>query len=157
VAHWNFDESSGTVVHDHAGNYNGTFSATGASFVANGVSGNALYVSKAQNGYVDFGNVLAFADTNCSFSIWIKMNAGDTTDSSIPIAKHYAGYENGYFLCVNKSAGRGYDNRACFFDGGTRGVGTDQAVFTTSGVNDGRWHHIVGTHQSGGVKAIYVD
>src|SRR5436190_23963896 len=49
VAHWNFDETSGNVVHDSTGNHNGTLSATGASFVSGGISGKALNLNVASN------------------------------------------------------------------------------------------------------------
>src|ERR1041384_7384739 len=47
VAHWTFDETSGTIAHDSAGSYNGNLSPAGAAFVSGGISGNATSPNKA--------------------------------------------------------------------------------------------------------------
>src|SRR5439155_14597013 len=50
--HWRFDESGGTSAHDSAGTYDGLLSSSGASFVTDGISGNAISISKAAKGFV---------------------------------------------------------------------------------------------------------
>lgn len=157
VAKWSFEETSGTVVHDSVGSYNGNFSANGAAFVSGGISGKALSLNKTLNGFVNFGNVLPFTTGDFTIVAWIKMQAGDTTDNRTFIAKHEAGTQNGYFLDVNTDGGTGQPNKAFFFDGGAFGSGIAQAIYSTNIVNDGLWHQVVGVHVAGGNKFIYVD
>jgi uncharacterized repeat protein (TIGR02543 family) len=157
LAHWTFDETSGSVVHDSAGTYNGSLSTNGASFVTNGVAGNALSVSKAANGFVDMGNVLGLETGDFSVIAWVKMNPGDTTQGSVIVSKQRAGYANGYLIAANRSEGAtgGYAaaNKAWFYDSDYHG----QEVTSTSSVNDGSWHQIVGVYVAGANKYIYVD
>jgi len=159
LAHWKFDEVDGTVAHDSRGSYNGTLSAAGASFVPGGKAGNALSLSKTNNGLVRMGNVLGLGGTDFSIVAWIKMAAGDTTESSMILSKHAAYTRNGYGLMLNKTGGLLLDNRASFIQGGS-GVGqitTAETPISTTAVNDGNWHQIVAVFQVGGMKSIYVD
>src|SRR6266542_1224121 len=116
LAHWTFDETAGTTAHDSVGTYDGTLSATGAGFVPSGVSGGALSLSKANNGFVNMGDVLGLANTDFSIIAWIKMAAGDTADSSTFLSKHAAYTRNGYILNVNKTGGLLLDNKASFIE-----------------------------------------
>ncbi len=159
LAHWKFNETAGTTAHDSVGTYDGTLSATGAGFVPSGVSGGALSLSKANNGFVNMGDVLGLANTDFSIIAWIKMAAGDTADSSTFLSKHAAYTRNGYILNVNKTGGLLLDNKASFIEGGS-GVGqitTAETPISTTSVNDGNWHQIVAVYQTGGSKLIYVD
>src|SRR5439155_5790916 len=159
LAHWKFDETSGTVAHDSAGTFNGELSPSGASFVSGGISGKALSLSKASNGYVNMGNVLDLTTGDFSIVSWIKMSAGDTTDGSIVLSKDAAYTRNGYALNVNQTGGLLLYNKASFIEGGT-GTGqitTTETPISTTSVNDGSWHQIVAVYQAGGSKLIYVD
>jgi len=159
LAHWKFDETSGTTAQDSAGTYNGQLSPGGASFVPGGVSGGALSLAKSNNGFVNIGNVLGLTSGDYSIVSWIKMTAGDTTESSVIIAKHAAYTRNGYNLMVNKSGGLLRENKVAFVEGGD-GVGQitiDETPISTTSVNDGNWHQVVAVYQAGGTKLIYVD
>src|SRR5204862_1830304 len=105
LAHWRFDESNGYVAHDSAGSYDGVLSTNGASFVTNGIAGNAISVTKAANGFVDMGNVLGMESGDFSVMAWIKMNPGDTNQSSAIVSKQRAGYVNGYLIAANRAEG----------------------------------------------------
>jgi hypothetical protein len=153
LAHWTFDEASGTVAHDSANSLDGTLSSTGASFVSGGISGNAVSLNRPANGYVNMGNVLSLTSGDFSVVAWVKMNPGDTTLDTIVLGKQQAGYVNGYLLHVNPSGGGGQDNKALFYAGGLEAEGT---VSKTS-VNDGNWHQVVGVYNAGVNKVIYVD
>jgi len=146
VAHWTFDEAGGPVAHDSAGGLDGALSPSGAGFVTGGISSNAVSLSRAANGFVNMGNVLALANGDFSVVAWVKMNPGDTTPDTIIMGKHESGY-------VNQSGGGGEDNKALFYAGGLAAEGP---VSRTS-VNDGNWHQVVGVYKSGVNKAIYVD
>ena len=58
IAHWNFDETAGNTAHDNAGPFDGTLSPRGAAFVSGGISGNAISLSEANDGFINMGNVL---------------------------------------------------------------------------------------------------
>src|SRR6266705_1566712 len=150
IAHWTFDETGGTMAHDSAGDLHGTLSPTGASFVAGGISGNAVSISQADNGFVNMGNVLGLYNGDFSVVAWVKLNPGDTTPNTIIVGKHESGNVNGYFLVVNQAGGGGEDNKALFYAGGLAAEGP---VSQTS-VNDGGWHQVVGVYRSGVNKAI---
>jgi uncharacterized repeat protein (TIGR02543 family) len=157
LAHWKFDEPNGSIAHDSAGSHNGTLSSSGASFDSGGISGGALRLSKANNGFVSMGNVLGLESGDFSVMAWVKMAAGDTTQSSVIVGKQRAGYANGYLLAANRSEGPtgGYatNNKAWFYDSDYHG----QEVTSTTSVNDGEWHQIVGVYVAGANKYIYVD
>jgi len=157
LAHWRFDETSGTMAADSSGNnLHGTLSASGASFVAGGMSGNALQLDRAAHGYVNMGSVLNLTGTSFSIAVWMKRNAGDTTDASFIVTRHTPGYANGYFLNLNTAGGPAYGqvNKAMFYD--TSGDVPGSAYSTTS-MNDGQWHHLVAVYESGVQKRVYVD
>src|SRR5205823_6207379 len=107
LAHWKFDEASGTTAHDSISSYDGTLSASGATFVSGGIAGGALSLSKTSNGFVNMGNVLGLTTGDFSVAAWIKTSPGDATESSAFVGKHAAGYVNGYFLMLNNSGSYG--------------------------------------------------
>ena len=90
LAHWTFDETGGSIAHDSAGSYNGVLSANGASFVTNGIAGNAISITKAQNGFVNMGSVLGLESGDFPAMAWVKMTAGDTTQDSLIVSKQRA-------------------------------------------------------------------
>ena len=157
VAHWKFDETSGTVAHDSAGSFDGTLSPGGSSFVPGGISGNGISLSKAGQGFVDMGSVLGMESGDFSVVAWVKMSAGDTTECSTIVSKQRAGYANGYVIAVNRcggpTAGYAKPGKAWFYDSDYQG----QEITSKTSVNDGHWHQIVGVYEAGGNKSIYVD
>ncbi|KAB2650349.1 MAG: LamG domain-containing protein [Verrucomicrobia bacterium] len=152
LAHWNFNESSGTVANDGVGSYSGTLSPNGSAFVSGGISGNAISLDRAANGFVNMGNVLGLTLGNFSVVAWMKMNAGDTSPDTVILGKHQTFSNNGYFIAVNATGGGGQVNKAIFYEGTIAG-----APVSSTSVNDGAWHQIIAVYQAGGNKSIYVD
>jgi hypothetical protein len=70
IAHWTFDEGSGTVAHDSADSHNGT--VVGATWTTGKVGG-CLSFNGSSN-YVNLGNVNAFnfGSNNFTVSFWFK-------------------------------------------------------------------------------------
>jgi len=158
LAHWKFDETSGSIANDSAGSHNGTLSSSGAAFVSGGISGGALSLSKINNGFVSMGNVLGLENTDFSIIAWVKLVAGDTSDTVI-LSKHAAYSRNGYLLIANKTGALLPDDKASFIEGGS-GVDAytlEETPTSTTSVNDGSWHQVAAVFQLGGVRAIYVD
>jgi hypothetical protein len=152
VARWSFDETSGNVAHDSVGSYNGTLSTNGSAFVAGGISGNAISLNKALNGYVNMGNVLGSTTQAMSVVAWLKTAPGYNIDDSAIVSKHAAFTQNGFWLMVNRAGGGGLPGKAIFGEGAAI-----RSVTSTTTVNDGNWHQIVATYNPGVALTIYVD
>jgi len=152
IAHWKFDESSGPTAHDSAGPFDGALSPTGAAFATGGVIGNALSLSRVDNGFVNMGNVLGLTSGDFSIVVWLKMNAGDTSAETVVLSKHERSYHNGYLIGINSIGGGGQLDKAMFYEGSVV-----NAPISTTTVNDGSWHQVVAVFRGGGNKSIYVD
>lgn len=152
VAHWTFDETGGSIAADSFGSFDGTLMGS-SSFVAGGVSGNALSLVAAGNSYVDMGSsVPGFTTGDFSIVAWIKTTA--TNGDAIFAGKHLSGNTSGYFLGVNAIGGSGgAADKAAFYPTGTG----NNIPFSSTTVNDNAWHQIVGVYTAGGNALIYVD
>lgn len=160
VAHWKFDEAPGaSIAVDSVGNFNGTLSPSGASFGSGGRAGNAITFARATDGFVTMGNVLPLTNTDYTVVCWVKTLTNDLTDNLMVLSKQASGPDpnDGYFFNVNTTGGLLVPAKASFYDGGSTLFSANQAVVSTTSVNDGNWHQIVGVHQQGGLKLIYVD
>lgn len=152
LAHWTFDESSGTLANDSVGSFDGNLSAGGAAFVSGGISGNAISLSRAANGFVTMGNVLNFTSQPFSVVAWLKTAPGYSISDSAIVSKHAAFSQNGFWLMANTAGGGGQVNKAIFGEGAVLA-----SVTSTSTVNDGNWHQIVATFNPNVSLNIYVD
>ena len=156
VSHWKFDEADGTTAFDTVGAFDGTL-AGGATFVAGGISRKAISLDEATGSLVDMGmSFPGFTTGDLSIVAWVKTTTTDPNSNFV--SKHTSGSFNGYFLSLNEGGpapgfGYGQTNKAWFYDSST--IGTE-AVSTTS-VNDGAWHQVVGVYLAGGNITIYVD
>lgn len=146
IAHYAFDETSGTVAHDSIGSMNGALQG-GAKFVMGGINGSgAISLDRATGDLVNMGDNFGFA----SFSIqsWVKLDENYGT-VSVPFGKHIAGAGIGYYLSISEGA----PGKAWLYPGAYPRTG----VSTTS-VNDGHWHQLVGIFDGTfGTASLYVD
>ena len=149
LAHWAFDEGSGTTASDSVGSLDGTLSGM-ATFVAGGISGNAVSLSEATNDFVTMGNVLSLGTQDFTISAWVKTTS---TAQQFPVAKHASNSHNGYMLAINQSAAYGLPGKSFFYVSSAPG---NEAISSTT-VNDGQWHLLVGVYDAGVNKHIYVD
>ncbi len=133
IAHWRFDEGSGTSTADIKGRFPGVLAA-GATFTNAGIAGSAIAIHPgiSPSASVNFGKILPLSNTAYSISAWFRTPPGDTTPEAVLFGKHTPWFENGYYVLLNG-------------DGGTMaGYGGAGAFFRTSvTVNDGQWHHAV--------------
>lgn len=159
LAHWRFDEAPGsTIAVDSRGNFNGTNSPTGASFVPGGRAGNALSLDRLANGFVNFGDVLHLNNTDFTISAWIKTPPNDAQPAANFLSKHFSGTVGGYILSYNWNApGANVANKAWFLVGNRTTNSIREPVTSTSDVNDGNWHQISGVYRPGSTTTIYVD
>jgi hypothetical protein len=152
LGQWHFDESSGDIATDSAGDNDGTLVGD-ATFVPGGIVGNAVGVTKSGNGLVEMGEVFPMTSGDFSVSAWIKTGQNDQQAELIPVAKHQSGSRNGYFLAVNTTSTYGQIGKALFY----ASVLPGSEVISTTTVNDGEWHLIVGTYRASGWAEIFVD
>ena len=150
VAQYHFDEAPGeTIAADSAGSVDGTLS-DGATFVTGGVTGNAVDLTAA-SALVSMGN--NFGLTGIDFTIVLWVNTTTTGDDIFPLSKHAAGTNNGYVLQINQNAFNGAADKAMFIASHSPGNGP----ISTTSVNDGAWHQIVGVHEVGVSSQVFVD
>jgi hypothetical protein len=151
VAHWTFDETTGTIAHDNVGTFDGTLQGGAAFAPGSGIAGGAISFPYGLGGTVDMGDVLGFTSGDFSINAWVKTTRTDNL--TFPIAKHWAGDVNGYALGLNWGWGRGATGLAYFF--ASAQIGGDP--MSTTMVTDGQWHQVVGVYHAGGNREIYVD
>jgi YVTN family beta-propeller protein len=138
VAHWKFDETTGTLATDASGNANnGT--VYGATW-----SGGALSLNGTVNNYVA-RNPFNMPANELTISFWMKTS--DTTNEGVPVSYASSTADN-TFSVFN------YKNLTIVKEGGT----TPTHAYTGVSANDGNWHHIVVTHKtSDGETKLYKD
>ncbi len=146
VAHWRFDETSGTTASDSSGNgLNGTLGGD-PQWVA-GTIGGALEFDG--DDYVDFGApaVFDFGTEDFTISAWIKMTA--VMRGSI----FAIGGDDGGGIRYTLAMGENNNNKL------TLTMDNDSDKNQSRGdtvINDGVWHHVVGMIK-GDVALVYVD
>jgi len=147
IGSWSFSEGSGTLAVDSSGNgCNGTL-VNGPAYVA-GPAGQALSFDGVDD-YVDVPAAPALDTFPLTVAAWIK-----TTDTGLHgvINKYLPGSFNGYQIFTN-----GGSLCAWYFRDAADYVwdGTS-CTLSTSGYNDGRWHHVAFVVDASG-GSLYVD
>lgn len=145
IAHWRFEEGTGTTTTDVLGRFPGTLS-TGASFTNAGIAGNALALDDRFIGSVNFGDILPLTNTAFSISAWFKTPPGDVSMEGVIVGRHRPWFENGYYLLVNGNGG----TLAAFGGAGAFAVGSPT-------INDGQWHHAVVVSSGSGNVRLHLD
>ncbi len=136
--YWKFDEISGTTAFPTDGSVIGTLQG-GATFLPGmGINAGCVQLNPATQDFVVFTNF----DFSSNFTVqaWVKLSPGDTTGYT-PVSEHYTGMYDGTFLAINDvgdGLGTSAVNKAHFYvSGGIAGP-------STTLVNDGQWHQLVG-------------
>ncbi|MCK4400744.1 hypothetical protein KAW08_00390 [bacterium] len=153
VAHWKFDEGSGTVAYDSVGTNHGAIQ--GATWVS-GVIGGALsfdgiddYVNCGSDSSLDFGD--GTDDFPFSFAAWLKRDSNtvilskyDTSNYPGPLSQQYS-----LSARLNKFTVSIFDTSGDYRKG----------IITTN-TFDLNWHHLVATYDGSSTVAglnLYVD
>ncbi|MBI5360865.1 MAG: DUF2341 domain-containing protein, partial [Planctomycetes bacterium] len=156
---WHFEEGTGTSAADSSGNNNnGTlYIAAGGSQTsataawANGISGRfggALNFDGTDD-YADLGNLSGMSTTSFTIAVWIKTS--DTGQGKIVTKASDTNPNNQAFDLGILSTGKAY----LFLDNAPAGM-DDWSQGGSRTINDGAWHYVVATFNSGTVR-IYVD
>ncbi|MBL8879549.1 MAG: hypothetical protein JNG88_10565 [Phycisphaerales bacterium] len=153
VGQWHFDEQPGAgTAQDAIADIDGALSGA-ADFIAGGVSGNAVHIPLSAGSLVNMGPSFGFA-ADFSTVLWVRTTPGETR-SHIVAGRHRSTIQAGYFIATNLGIPNCYGvaDKAYFYQAG--GCNTDAR--STTSINDGNWHQIVGVHRSGGQHRVYVD
>src|SRR5688572_14847744 len=142
LAHWTFDENSGTTANDSTANNNDLTLVNGAAWTAGRINSGLLF-DGANDHLVGAPNPSTLQPQRFAVSAWIKFSATDTSGGDI------ATMGDSYSLRVQPSG----DMKVFFYRGGS-----DWPSLISGGFNamDGRWHHVVGQYD-GATLQIYVD
>lgn len=159
VAYWSFDEPAGsTNFAEPFSGFTGFLSPTGARISPDGISNNAIELTRAQTGYVDVGDVLSLTNGNFTLSLWMKSAPGDVTEDTILLHKHTVGTRDGYFFGFNKTSVLNVPGKAYLVIGDeTPLIVLAETPVSVTDVNDGEWHMITAVHEAGGLKKMFVD
>jgi len=140
VAHWAFDEDSGTIAHDSTPNgLDGTLE--GDPQWVEGKIGNALDFD-GDGDYVDCGADGFDITDQITITAWIKVTAFDTAHQAI-VTKGDGAYR------IARQGDESYLAFACTGTGGYKTMGSENP-------NDGEWHHVAGVYD-GTTIYLYVD
>lgn len=148
---WRLNETSGTIVDDEtAANRDGTLPASGYAWGQPGaLASEASERSLALTGAVITGNTQVAGPARFSVEAWVRTtstNGGRVLGFGDGAGQNASG-------TVDRQLYAGTNGRVYF------GVGSAKTVVaSTAAVNDGRWHHVVGTFTTGnGGMRLYVD
>ncbi len=163
VAHYEFNETSGTTVSDSAGSNDGT--ATDLTFAASGagVGGADLGNAGVFNGYsseVSLGEPEALDLGTGDFTIagWFKMptNQEEGVYGNRPVFQNIS-YAGGGFVFEVGRNDRSYAGEIFFTVGGGPSSDFNQTqVFSDGRVDDDQWHWVAVTN-TGGNTNMYID
>jgi hypothetical protein len=149
VSYWKLDETSGSSAADAVGGNSGTLKSN-TSFTTNGkINGGVTLTTSNPNG-IDVGTPASLDLTQypLSISAWIKTTAvSPIFVSSTHTASTYYRYDLSLGRNVNGKPDITYVNSS----------GTEYTLNGPNTVNDGAWHHIVGTISATGAMKLYVD
>lgn len=153
IAHWDLNENTGSVVYDKTGNGNTSSAFTGnVSWITGKLSGGLKF-----NGNNDVVRIPETASTtdlgnadSYTVSAWVKTTDATAGTDDI-VAKHGSNTGAAPLRIYLTSTARvpGFV---------IRDASTGRDVTGTAGVNDGRWHHIVGVRDvANDAVYLYVD
>ena len=163
VAHYSFDETSGTTLSDGVGTAHGSATDVAFSASAAGVSGSGLGNAGTFNGTtseVSFGGPGSFDLGAGDFTIagWFKTPENTTTGGfgNKPVFQNIS-YSGGGWVFEVGRADRSYAGEIFFTVGGGSSSSFGQTqLFSDGRVDDNQWHWVAAVN-SGGTLSMYID
>src|SRR3989344_7565793 len=144
VAHWKFDEGSGTTAGDSAGTNNGTL-VNGPTF-ATGKVGQALSFD-GSNDYVQMSSGAGYSNTQAhTFAAWVKINGAFGSNYGWILSADNQGILGGTSLVVRNNG-----QPAFFYKAGENFVDSNTAL--TQSV----WAHIATVYNGSGSVTFYLN
>lgn len=147
LAHWSFDETSGTTLVDSTGGNNGTAQGALTGSANAGQIGNAWNFA---GGFLEVANPTDFTglDADYSFSMWV--NTTDGLGVMWSISDSTVGSEE-VAVRVNDNSDEGTVGGAHYM-----GRPNVSKAVSAQPINDAQWHHVVATQSPTGWE-MYVD
>jgi len=150
VSEWRLDEGSGAAAKDQWGVNDGTLTNSPTWVTSNCVSGNCVSFDGI-NDYIACGSASTLNITkHLTIGAWVKMTIASYSQ---PIAGNWyyanAGDQEGYRLDKDTN-----DKARLYIH---RSEGGDNGVSSTTSINNGAWHYLVGTFIPSTSIRIYVD
>jgi hypothetical protein len=152
VAHWTFDEGSGTIAYDSAGNNDGTI--YGATWTT-GKLGDALSFD-GNNDYVQIPNNQSqqISTNQITVSAWINLIANVGNTQRRIVCKQQMGVRSWGLEIFGNGYGNSTGNQVNFHD--SDGTTTWYNCMSPTHLNTGQWYHVVTTDNAGAIR-IYLD
>ena len=141
IAHWKFDDGSGSTATDSAGTNNGTL--IGDPTWTAGQIGGALSFD-GDGDYVEFTSIAALQGDNLTAQAWVCVD--ESAGLWTPVIMQHDLYSNGYYLYI-------INNRPSFQI--IEGSSFAQAA-SVEELNPDQWYHIAATND-GSILKMYVD
>ncbi|HCK93515.1 MAG TPA: hypothetical protein DHW71_11025, partial [Gammaproteobacteria bacterium] len=146
IAHYSFDEASGTVANDTSGNdFDATLTNMSGSEWAEGIVGNAVYLD-GTNDYIDVPDGFGDFTNGLTISSWINLDAYNSWSRLFDFGLGEA--SNNILLAVQNTNGDLYFGKT---------GNTDQYVISTNSVSLNQWHHIAATITNTDQFTFYID
>ena len=146
ILHYKMNDTSGTTVVDTKGN-DGTASRNLSNMATSGLASNAFSFNKSQSDKITTSFQPSSGSGSFSVSFWMKSPQLSSSQEYFALAwgnvVQYQGIGFGWE----------YQSSKIIFD--KWGAGTD-SLRTTSRMDDGSWHHVVGTY-NGTTAQLFVD
>jgi hypothetical protein len=151
VAHWKFDEGSGTTATDASGNGNTGTLVNGPLWAAGRV-GNALYFDGIDDNVTVPDSASLHLSSAFTLSAWVNPTVAQS-DFTAAIAKNTA-TDHVYFLYA--TSGAGYCGSNGFPLAGANLSGTQQVICNSSGLPLNTWSYLTSTYDGSNFK-FYVN
>ena len=145
LAHYPFDENSGTIAYDHSGQRRDGTLVGGASFITGGHFGGALHLQGAADGGMggDYVTVQNFPDTPAGFTVsaWVR-TTGTALDGLESVASTELVFEAGWELEVRNDSDAGPTAHFGFWDIAGTPDGGAYDYQECPCVPDNQWTHV---------------
>ena len=151
IAHYKFDETSGTTAADSSGNGNtGTLTNMSGSEWATGKVGGALDINQ-NNAHINLGTTLGNNITDATFAAWIYHYGKVSNWSGQEILSKSGVYK---FEITPTNHSRGANKLMVLFGDGSSYYQTASTAVSSSAVPANQWVHIAGTREITGVGLL---
>jgi len=142
IAHWNFDEGTGTMTADSSVFGNEGVLVNGPSWT-DGKVGSALYFSGAGD-YVDFGSPATLRPAFFTLSTWFKSTTGGMI---------FRSFGRGMGVQLGVGDNFGAPGKISFW---TYGSSKKSGITSSESYNDDKWHHVAATFEASMIS-LYID
>jgi len=143
-AYYPFDFNASDVVNSYDGSVTGATLTTGTGGI-----NNEAYSFDGNNDYIALdSNLFGSSETDISISFWFKTTSTNYRDRFLGMED--TGTDDNYEVSL-------WDDGTVLFRSQTTNGNNPDLESTTTGFNDGNYHHVVIVKDSGGTNLLYVD